>query len=225
MRFCWLEVLDSSSGRTASPRGIERNCHTVTLIARLHHTRGPRQPCTYCKHTSTLSKDVVTGVRSVGMGVSVDELAATRDFFFGTGPQSRGAGVTRRPFDFGQMSSARASRGAWAALPFTGPAPKSTFNHSSVLTSKSTLMVMGGETQTSPTPLGDLYLYRARKWAPSKRHNAPTGVSSHSSVAWGAKCMTFGGRTPSGLTNELHSYNEGSHTNTLPPLLVLYPRP
>lgn len=151
------------------------------------------------------------------------ELRASKKKVFGTG-QGR-AELTRRPLDSGQMSAPRASRGAWAALPFTGPAPKSTFNHSSVLTNKSTLMVMGGETQTSPTPLGDLHLYRARKWVPSKRHNAPPAVSSHSSVAWGAKCMTFGGRTPSGLTNELHSYNEGSHTNTLPPLLVLYPSP
>ena len=130
-------------------------------------------------------------------------------------------GPTFAALDSGPMSVPRASRGAWAALPFTGPAPKSTLNHSSVLTNKSTLMVMGGESFTSPTPLADLHLYRSRKWAPSKRHNAPPGVSSHSSVAWGAKCMTFGGRTPSGLTNELHTYNEGSHTNTLAPLPTL----
>lgn len=123
-----------------------------------------------------------------------------------------------RSLDSGPMSAPRGSRRAWNALPFSGNAPKSCFNHTCVVTSKSTLMMLGGETISNSTPLSDLHTYRSRQWAVTTRHNAPSGLSAHSSVAWGAKMMTFGGRTASGLSNDLHTYNEGtSHKHTLVP--------
>jgi len=126
------------------------------------------------------------------------------------------------------MSAPRASRRAWNALPFSGNAPKSCFNHSCVVTSKSTLMLLGGETISNPTPLADHHLYRSRKWTLTTRHNAPIGLSAHSSVAWGAKMMIFGGRTSSGLSNEMHTYNEGtqhSHTQKHTHVLSILSRP
>lgn len=109
--------------------------------------------------------------------------------------------------------------GKWTILPSSGTVPPASCNHTSVISNKSTLMVMGGESCSlqggesslkSSTPFSELFLYKSRQWTPGKRHNAPPGVTNHASIVWGSKYMTFGGRTSSGLSNEMWTFNEGS---------------